>query len=360
MKFSLLNRCTKHVWRIVFLVLFLPMLAFGQTVGETDSPYDIDGWDSPIDSTTYYKLKIFELLTNPGGWINRNTRAIDSLFNELIVYTDTSQLVIRNDTLYFADDWVQAILDSALDVTFSTSGLVTLSGDTIYVEADTVWLAVKDSASALISDSLNNYALIDSVAQGIFDSLEARKDTFWTDLQVSMTATEVGAANAPQFSQLIDDGSGSRGVYTYLFDDSIEEDLFFEVQMPHEWIEGTDIEAHIHWTPTVTATGDSVSWGLEYVWVSTNQDMGNTAFISGNSRAAPTSDSLVAYRHYITELGTLDATGKTLSSVLLCRIFRDATASYNPDTYTEDAAILSIDFHYRRLAMEPGSREEYE
>ena len=70
---------------------------YGQ--GSTLTPYSTDGWDNPIEYSTYYHLPIYRLLSNPGGWININTRKIDSLFHATIVFTDSTQLQIRNDTL---------------------------------------------------------------------------------------------------------------------------------------------------------------------------------------------------------------------------------------------------------------------
>lgn len=113
-------------------ILFLLLLAFlfykpaiAQSigsVGDTDSPYSTKGWDSPIDSTQYYQLPIYRLLSNPGGWINWSQRKIDSLFNALIVYTDAMQQSIFNDTLFTSEN------SSGIDA-FTT----TLSRDTVLV-----------------------------------------------------------------------------------------------------------------------------------------------------------------------------------------------------------------------------------
>lgn len=52
-----------------------------------------------------------------------------------------------------------------------------------------------------------------------------RLATAWDDLRVPVTATNVGAANDPNFSQVLTNGAGSQGVYTYLFDNSAEKEL---------------------------------------------------------------------------------------------------------------------------------------
>ena len=75
----------------------------GQTVGDLSSPYSISGWDSPVEYTTHYQLPIYQLLSNPGGWINKSQAKVDSLLNALVVYTDSLQMSIRNDTLIFSN-----------------------------------------------------------------------------------------------------------------------------------------------------------------------------------------------------------------------------------------------------------------
>lgn len=176
-----------------------------------------------------------------------------------------------------------------------------------------------------------------------------RLSTSWDDLRVPVTATNIGTANDPNFSQVLTNGAGSQGVYTYLFDASAEEELFFNVQLPHAWKEGTDIEPHVHWFPTSADTG-TVRWGLEYTWSSVNGAFGNTTIIYTNDPADGT-----AYKHQLADFSAISATGQTLSSMLMCRVFRDA--GNVADTYTGDAGLLEIDFHHRIDSL--GSLSEY-
>lgn len=85
------------------LLISITQIKAQGNIGDITSPYSTTGWDAPVDSTKYYNLFIFTLLTNPGGWRNLNTVIIDSLFNELVVFTDKKQLWIEDDTLHFSD-----------------------------------------------------------------------------------------------------------------------------------------------------------------------------------------------------------------------------------------------------------------
>lgn len=90
----------KNLIFLIFLIFLVSNVVKGQ--GDVSSPYSTSGWDSPIDYTVHYHLPVYQLLSNPGGWININQRKIDSLLNALVVYTDTNQLTIVNDTLVFS------------------------------------------------------------------------------------------------------------------------------------------------------------------------------------------------------------------------------------------------------------------
>lgn len=148
---------------------------------------------------------------------------------------------------------------------------------------------------------------------------------------------------------------GSLGVVLPFFSNTTRNELYFTAQLPHGWREGSNIEPHIHWVPpTNGGVGERVTWGLEYSWASVGDVFGNTTILTG-STVGPTDEDLVAYKHYVTDLGTIDATGKTLSSMLVCRVFRDPL-DVN-DNYGDFATLLEIDFHYEVDSL--GSQEEF-
>lgn len=172
----------------------------------------------------------------------------------------------------------------------------------------------------------------------------------WEDLRVPLLEAVPGGANDPDLAKYKDNGAASTGVYAYHFDDGGEEELFFAVQLPHAWKEATDITAHVHWTPKVGGgAGDVVSWGLEYVWADIGESFGNTTIIYSNTHF-PADGTLAADKHYRTNIGTIDGTGYTISSMLSCRVFRDATGAGETDDLAQDAVAFEVDFHYMRDA----------
>ena len=160
----------------------------------------------------------------------------------------------------------------------------------------------------------------------------------WDDLRVPVESTGKGSTRAPGFGKFLDNGSGSQGIWVQWFDDGTEEELYFTVQLPHSYKLGSDIQPHIHWVTKDDNTGDVV-WGLEYSWANMGDTYSNTNIITG------TGSNSGSNNHHITSLGLISGTGKSFSSMLVCRIFRDASNS--ADTFSKDAGVLEVDFHFQ-------------
>lgn len=213
-------------------------------------------------------------------------------------------------------------------------------------EKEIVADSLKIENSARFGDAENNLSIDDAGTLTLNGNA-----TVWDDLRVPLSTVQTGGILDPDFAQFKDDGAGSEGVFAYLFDKTLEEEVFFSVQMPHTWREGTNLKPHVHWCPVDTDTG-AVVWGLEYTWSNIGAVFGNTTIITVTKAAGGT-----AYYHYLTAFDPIDATGKTASSMLVCRAFRKS-ADEN-DTYDNDAALLEVDFHYEidKLGedVEPGT-----
>lgn len=162
--------------------------------------------------------------------------------------------------------------------------------------------------------------------------------TRWDDLRITMDR----GSDATQ----IDFFSGSSGPQIWFFrNNSGVESMSFTVQLPHTWKEGTSIFPHIHWTPKSTATGN-VEWNFEYTWA--NYEPGTPeVFPAVSSTTVVSTGPFTAKSHMITALTSgdlgIDGTGKKISSVLICRIWRNSSNA--ADTYEANAGLLFMDFH---------------
>lgn len=173
----------------------------------------------------------------------------------------------------------------------------------------------------------------------------------WDDLRVPLSIAAKGTL-VTSFEAFLGE------TYLEYFKDGGTDALYFVVQLPHSWKEGTTIYPHIHWTPkTPGADGaNGVVWELEYTWANNGETFVTTPVITASTISPALSGNLVANRHYITPLGSgIVGTGKKISSMLVCRIAR--IGSDSGDTYTGKAGALEVDFHYQVDTF--GSREEY-
>ena len=94
-----------------------------------------------------------------------------------------------------------------------------------------------------------------------------------------------------------------------------------------------------------------VRWGLEYEWQNIAADFSATTTIYAEESMTDEAD-----KHQMTAFAAITGTGKTISSMLVCRLFRNS--SHANDTYdngTALALLLEVDFHYELDTV--GSRQ---
>lgn len=199
--------------------------------------------------------------------------------------------------------------------------------------------------------------------------------TRWEDLKVPVNSIKIGGGKRDDITFIPAEWDAFKepGIALLWFADANdvddEQDIVFTVQMPHGWKEGSAIFPHVHWTTgrldvknanlvnsPVPGAG-RVTWKLQYTWANAGDVFPNTNEVAGTVVSSLNEGSISLYEHVITPLGNsgIDGTGKTLSSMLICRLYRNSSAS--SDTYSGDAGLLEIDFHYQ--IDSDGSNEEY-
>jgi hypothetical protein len=172
---------------------------------------------------------------------------------------------------------------------------------------------------------------------------------YWNDLRIPMTSTTFGGSKPPGFSVFRTTSGSLQGVFAHQFDKQIEEELYFQVQMPHGYKLGTNLHPHAHWSViTVPAGGTTVRWGLEYTFVDVNG-----VFLPPTIVYTTATDPVTQYKHRLSEFTEISGSSiSTVSAMMSCRIFRDVAN----DNFDDDAALLEIDFHYQSDTL--GSRQE--
>lgn len=285
----------------------------------------VDALDIPIvDSTGYYSS------TSVEGALEEVSRAL--------LNNPAANMSIVDSTNYYTSTNVEGALEEVARVLRNMPAVNVSIADSTGAYSSTSAEGAFEEISRLIRSSSGD-TVVDSTGNIVLESTNVLwRNAVWDDLRVSMTDTKGAGVKDPGFIKVLDNGTGSPGVYAYGFDPLIQEELFFACQIPHTYKQDTDITAHVHWVPTTTNSGDVV-WGLEYTWSNVNDTFGNTAILTVTDAA-----DLIIGKHQAVALNTITGTGKRESSMLLCRIFRDSTVA--ADTYPDDAALLEIDFHF--------------
>ena len=148
---------------------------------------------------------------------------------------------------------------------------------------------------------------------------------------------------------------GSSNFYARNFVNTQADEIQFQVQMPHGWRVGSGMYPHVHFSPwTTTGTGNfAVRFILEYYIA--NFD---TQFPTPPSTYTMTytwSNTDKRWYHCIaSNITPISMTGKEMSCVLKCRLYRDNTVANN---YAERVTLLYFDIHYEVDML--GSHQQY-
>lgn len=169
--------------------------------------------------------------------------------------------------------------------------------------------------------------------------------TVWDDLRVPVSSIKRLGNSDPDWETFLN------GTYGLAFSNTVDQEVFFVVQIPHSWKLGSDLHPHVHWSPSNTNTG-SVTWKLEYTIADITGTFGATSTLSVTDAGDGT-----AYKHQLADLGDIDMSGYTdsgdVSIILVCRLYRDVD---DGDDYNADAFLHEIDFHFEKDML--GSRLE--
>ena len=136
--------------------------------------------------------------------------------------------------------------------------------------------------------------------------------------------------------------SGSMGVMALAFPAGQLTEIFGSAQFPHTYREGSLIYPHVHWAGEDTTAGNVV-WKLEYLWVNVGASLQANTTITSRTVANNTTMAGMHRMNNVPENG-IDGTGKTISSIMQFRLYRDGTDAL--DTYNGKVFLSEFDIHY--------------
>jgi hypothetical protein len=165
--------------------------------------------------------------------------------------------------------------------------------------------------------------------------------TFYTSYLdcVSPFDTSNATVNGPTFATL----NTGLTVWVYKFPTNQSRNVSLWCQIPHNYEEGTNIIPHIHFIPQGGTIGQTINWVIEYTWM----NIGTTIPVSQTSitrtYTTVTGDTNKHITLDIPNSSGISGTGKTISSILTCRVWRNVAA----DNWNGNVCLLAVDFHYK-------------
>jgi hypothetical protein len=152
----------------------------------------------------------------------------------------------------------------------------------------------------------------------------------------NIIGTSLGSFRADSASPAVIGSYGAGSLEAFDFEAGSDEDLFFSVQLPYGYKEGSDVVPRIKWGPDTTGTG-TVIFNLEYAWYNDEDSFpGSSTTITITVNA----DGTQEIKHNLFE--AISGSGKTAGSTLHCRLEREGAT----DTYAGDVWLMGLDFIY--------------
>lgn len=225
-----------------------------------------------------------------------------------------------------------------------------------------------------LSQMFREFALaINRIVDGFLDSLILPKDSGagikvdlaaptwgWRDITASIHLKGVGATD-PDFAVYRTNGAVSISQFRFTNSGTHIHEAWINFHIPHDYVPGTDIFIHAHWSQIVVDTGGTagipgvVEWNFDISYADGHGTAGGAAdpFIAPFKVTVTQQASTTAFGHMIAEVqvtgASLAASTIQVDGLLLARIWRDSTAT--ADTLNQDPFLHFVDLHYQSTNM---------
>lgn len=166
-------------------------------------------------------------------------------------------------------------------------------------------------------------------------------NTVWDDIRITPGAFDFPGVADPT---LVNWQPGGAGATYKIYEFAQADEIHANVQVPHSYKEGTDLYVHVHWTPKDRGALEdtkTVAWKADISWANKN-----AAFPASTTYDMTDTCNGVDHRHEKTPFVQMDGAGKTISSILQIRLYRDVGDTWDTDTPGNRPCFLDLDFHY--------------
>lgn len=172
---------------------------------------------------------------------------------------------------------------------------------------------------------------------GILIGTSAANDYGWDDITGDIIAKGVGANN-PTWTQV-----ATSGIFNYAF--SVNDEVWINFHVPHDYAPGTDIFVHTHWMVDGTDV-NTVKWEFStLIAKGHNQDNYPTTATVNTATEAPQG---TAWRHMETETSAISSTDLEPDTIIQMRVRRVTNAGTDN---TDTVFLLETDIHYQSTGI---------
>lgn len=201
---------------------------------------------------------------------------------------------------------------------------------------------------------MTRVGVVDS--QGVFGTIKSH-ETDPADMQLVTGAQKTLVFNTPVYDDIIIYAANLRpggtppsfvafqdSIYAISFINGSTDIVYGAFEIPHTYKEESDIEIHLHWSPSTTDTG-SCDWLMKY----TIAGMLGTFGAEQTLTFAQAGSGTVNKHQYVTANALIAGAGITIGTVIAFALSRPAG-----DGFSGDAFLHSVGAHYLRDTL--GSR----
>jgi len=139
--------------------------------------------------------------------------------------------------------------------------------------------------------------------------------TAWDDLRVPAERTKKIVSKEAK-------DQAYKGGVVIKFENNTDQGIAFAVQLPHPWLEGSDIDFHVHYVLPVSGSGagaENIKFDFTHSWANINSEFPTETSVPV---ILDVQDGTAHFSRKL-EMGNLDATDKTLSSQIICSPFKE-------------------------------------
>ena len=171
-----------------------------------------------------------------------------------------------------------------------------------------------------------------------------RRETYYDSINIPFSSLIVAGTEYPTLAKF-EDVSSSTGVFSYTF--AVDKNGFFQTELPHSYIEGTNIIPEIHWSYTGGTDGREVIWEMEHLISNLGEMDANSTVDTATVASATASDGT----HIRTVFTEIDGSEFEIGSSILGRITEITNGS---DEYDGTVSLFSVNFNFQKDT--PGSK----